>query len=273
MRVLFPTQLQSNEVSVNGHFGVFNRSLKEIDGEGWVRPPQTTFPFHKWFGIWDEKQAQGLAVFSRGLPEYEAYYGENKQKVGLALTLFRSTRRWGSHINVSNPPVFTPRAQLYGKEMTFEYAIVPLNKKWNDFQEEEEKPLHIRAEEYYTPLKYEENYDTFRYEYRLGNKDRNLAPNQGLLEISPANIVYSSFKGSEDWIQGKKQYILRVYNILNKDSKAKVVFQKPVNGIEFLDLKEDKQKYPPDYSFNEEEGFLEFSIRANQIQTIGLKFR
>jgi alpha-mannosidase len=120
LRVLFPAPGADGTVRVEGHFAVLRRPAQPVWNGRWSEPPQTT---HHTLGL----VASGrLALFARGLPEYEAIPGtDGAQRV--ALTLLRCVG-WLSRNDLANrfhhagPALETPEAQCLGAH-TFEYAI------------------------------------------------------------------------------------------------------------------------------------------------------
>ena len=272
LRLLFPTKFTTNEINVNGHFGITTRKITLPDGKGWFKFPQSTQPFQKWLSIWDENQKHGLAILSKGLPEYAAKYQneEEKKDVSIELTLLRSTGGWGRHIN-RKPPIDTPLAQLYEKEMIFEYALVPLSNKWNanldTLKETEQRPLYQIADEYYTELKWEENYDTYNYNIPKTTNECNFPNEAGFLQITPANVILSSFKQSGFEIE-QKYVIVRVYNILQESTLTELTFGFEVKQVKFVDLKEDLLEEQPEYAFNQEKRSISFKLGAAKIQTL-----
>jgi 2-O-(6-phospho-alpha-D-mannosyl)-D-glycerate hydrolase len=119
LRVLFPSDSASGHVRVESHFALLERQARLPDGEGWCEPP---IPTHHTLGL---VAAGPLALFTRGLPEYEAV--ETEAGLVLALTLLRSVG-WLSRDDLvtrpgnAGPPIATPAAQCPGRH-TFEYAL------------------------------------------------------------------------------------------------------------------------------------------------------
>jgi alpha-mannosidase len=120
LRVLIPAPGASGGVRVEGHFAVLDRPPQPVWNGRWSEPPQTT---HHTLGL---VAAGDLALFTRGLPEYEALPREDGG-LDLALTLLRCVG-WLSRGDLSNrfhhagPALETPGAQCIGTH-TLEYAI------------------------------------------------------------------------------------------------------------------------------------------------------
>jgi 2-O-(6-phospho-alpha-D-mannosyl)-D-glycerate hydrolase len=265
LRLLLPTNLKTNTIAVNGHFGVLERSVIPPENKKWVRPPESIYPHHKFLSLWDEKQSRGLALFTKGIPEYDTIVNENGE-ITLALTLYRSTGGWGSHIGV-NPAVPTPNAQLLDQDLVFEYALVPQNAKWDDKKLPDEHQIYRLAEEYYTPLQWEEEYDTYRY--KIDKSERELPRIGSQLEISPANIILSSFQRifSKDF-GDKDKNLIRVYNVLPEKTEVKIKFNCDVSEIDFCDLNNKPLIEPVKFSFDKEQKELIFHLEGAKISTL-----
>ncbi|MBI9057852.1 MAG: hypothetical protein JEZ01_08755 [Labilibaculum sp.] len=135
MRVLFESGIQTEFANAGSPFDVVKRPITIEDYDESSIPedvkkviigareakPNTIFLNREFVDLNDEKD--GLAVFSKGLPEYQII---NKDTI--ALTLFRSVgwiaKEINSRIGDAGPEIFTPDAQCL-REMEFEYAIYP----------------------------------------------------------------------------------------------------------------------------------------------------
>jgi mannosylglycerate hydrolase len=119
LRVLFPAA-QSDHVRVEGHYATIHRpvALPAHDPD-WKEPPS---PTHHTLGA---VEAGGVALFTRGLPEYEARPAQDA--TDLAITLLRCVG-WLSREDLSTrpggagPTLPTPEAQCPGMHR-FEYAL------------------------------------------------------------------------------------------------------------------------------------------------------
>jgi mannosylglycerate hydrolase len=127
LRTWFPTGLQVDEVVSDGHFMLNTRPMTRPSGEDWDQPAPPTWPQQD-FSFLQDKQA-GLAIFNRGLPEFETF-ADHDGGIIFALTLLRSvdwlsrddfpTRR---NMN-AGPTLHTPEAQCIGRH-TFRYSVMP----------------------------------------------------------------------------------------------------------------------------------------------------
>ena len=109
------------EFLVNGHFGTLSRNIALPDSRNWPHEPEATMPHQKFISVWDGDQNRGLTLITKGIPEYEPLLNE-EEKFTLALTLYRSVGNWGHHLSVV-PRMMIPDAQLFNRELTFEYRI------------------------------------------------------------------------------------------------------------------------------------------------------
>lgn len=135
MRVLFKSGIQTDYAYAGSPFDVVKRPIfiedydessipedvkKVIIGAREAKP-NTIFLNREFVDLNDTKE--GMAVFSKGLPEYQVI-----EKDTIALTLFRSVgwiaKEINSRIGDAGPEIFTPDAQCL-REMQFEYAVYP----------------------------------------------------------------------------------------------------------------------------------------------------
>ena len=118
LRVLFPAPEAFGLVRAEGHFAIAPRDPRPVWNGAWREPPHDTN--HTLGAV----AAGGLALFTKGLPEYEATAGG-----ALALTLLRCVG-WLSRDDLSTrcgaagPQLPVPGAQCLGTHR-FEYALEP----------------------------------------------------------------------------------------------------------------------------------------------------
>nr|WP_320118639.1 glycoside hydrolase family 38 C-terminal domain-containing protein [uncultured Marinifilum sp.] len=135
MRVLFKSGVYTEFAHAGSPFDVVKRPIHIEDYDESSIPedvkkviigareakPNTIFLNREFVDLTDNKD--GLAVFSKGLPEYQVV-----EKDTIALTLFRSVgwiaKEINSRIGDAGPEIFTPDAQCL-REMQFEYAVYP----------------------------------------------------------------------------------------------------------------------------------------------------
>ena len=143
VRALFPTNIKTTHAYAGSAFDVVERPIHIDDYDESMIPenvrqvivgareakPNTIFNGRELVDLNDGEK--GMAVLSRGLPEYTVY----KETSTIALTLFRSVAWVAYDINTrfgdAGPEIFTPQAQCL-REMTFEYAIYPHNHHYDE---------------------------------------------------------------------------------------------------------------------------------------------
>ncbi len=136
MRVLFPSDIKTDYSYAGSPFDITERPIHIEDYDESSIPedvrkvivgareakPNTIFLNREFVDLNDG--AEGLAVLSKGLPEYQVVEKENI----IALTLFRSVgwvaKDINSRIGDAGPMISTPGAQCL-REMSFEYAVYP----------------------------------------------------------------------------------------------------------------------------------------------------
>jgi hypothetical protein len=123
LRVRFDTPNAIDTVKAKEPYGMTIRSAVPISGgDGWVEPFPIATSHNQ--GI---VTAGDLALFNKGLPEYEAFADDTGTINQVALTLLRSVGylsrgNLATRPGWAGPGTATPEAQLPG-EHTFEYAI------------------------------------------------------------------------------------------------------------------------------------------------------
>jgi mannosylglycerate hydrolase len=181
LRVRFPAPAAEGDVRVEGHFAVLRRPARPVARRRWAEPPQ---PTHHTLGM---VAAGELALFTRGLCEYEAIPGRGGLE--LALTLLRCVG-WLSRGDLSTrfhhagPALETPGAQCLGRHV-FEYALA-LDGNASDAE-------LVRAAHDY------------RHDFALGPPGVDL---EEVLSLGGAGFALSALKGAEDG----DGVIARIYN-------------------------------------------------------------
>ncbi len=129
LRAWFPTAINTDQVISDGHFLLNKRPLKRPSDPAWDQPAPPTWPQQDFSAFQDEQS--GLAIFNRGLPEFETWAGEDGGAI-YALTLLRCVD-WLSRDDFptrkntnAGPTLHTPDAQCYGRH-TFRYAVAPFS--------------------------------------------------------------------------------------------------------------------------------------------------
>lgn len=181
LRVVFPSA-PAKEVRVEGHYAVLRRPVGvPPHGPDWKEPAA---PTHHTLGA---VEVAGVAVLSRGLPEYEARPAHEGTEI--ALTLLRCVG-WLSRDDLSTRPgwagpgLLTPEAQCPGTH-SFEYALALVG---NVGDAELVRVSH-----------------DYRFELVAGPRG---VPSQGPLKLEGSGFCLGALKGAEDG----DGCILRVYN-------------------------------------------------------------
>ncbi|MEW6046780.1 MAG: glycoside hydrolase family 38 C-terminal domain-containing protein [Bacillota bacterium] len=219
LRVHFETGIPADRVLVDGHFDVLRRPARPDPQPEWHQPPVPTGLARRFVAV---ERGGGLAVMTRGLPEYEAVPAP--AGLSLAITLLRAvgwlsrddllTRRSGA-----GPSIPTPEAQLAGRHR-FEYAV----QVFGDLEE-----LLVAAEEYHNPLVAwradtragllaEELQPGYPQHGALNEQVRDMPARRSWLQVDPAAIGVSALKRSEDG----SAVVLRLWNPFDGSRQAVV---------------------------------------------------
>lgn len=205
VRALFPTDITADYTYAGSPFDVVKRPIHMDDYDEAMIPdnvkrvivgareakPNTTFLGRELIDINDGEK--GLAILSKGLPEYTVYQDKNT----IALTLFRSVGWIAKDINTrigdAGPEIFTPEAQCL-REMSFEYAVYPHEKHYD-------KGNVLREADRF-------NHDLLTFV--TDKHDGSLSPSQSFMKVDdPKHVVrVTSIKRSEDG----NGIIIRLYN-------------------------------------------------------------
>lgn len=198
LRVVFPSGIAALESVAQSAFTFERRPVELPDGEDWVEMPSPTHPTGG--AVVVEGEGRGLAVFGKGLPEYEVTpAGE------IYLTLLRGVG-WLSRPDLTTrpsnagPPYPTPEAQCLG-ERVFEFALMPFKGLWleaGNFQE---------AQRFNRPP--------------VATIVRGVSVSDGMghfLMVEPEELVVSAIKRSEDG----EALIVRLYNTSTKPVQGKL---------------------------------------------------
>lgn len=229
-RVRFPTCLGSPWVDAAGQFEVTRRPVGidpahvPFGQEPGDEEPVSTFPHKGFVDVSDGEK--GLAVLTRGLPEYDSR--RTAEGVEVAITLLRSVG-WLSRPDLktrrgnAGPQVPTPDAQCRGRHR-FRYALFPHVGDWWEGR------VHREAQDFMTapslgPLPLPEP----------GEQGMaTLPPSASFLSVEPDHLVLSAFKRAEDG----DAVVVRYYNATGEPTVARVRFGFPVGEVQRADLAE-----------------------------------
>ena len=228
-RVLFPTSIRDGQ------------NVHEIPFGAIQRPEGVECPAQNWCDYGDGRR--GLALLNRGLP------GNNVADGTMMLSLMRSTRiqRYG-YIGGYGPGMASDSGFELGKELTFDYALVPHAGDWRGagvYRDglEFNQPLLARATASHPGL---------------------LPKRWGFLQIDPQNVVVSSLKTGPDGT-----VVLRIFEASGKSADTTIRLSAQVIEAEEVNLLEDTgQKLTVS-----DNNTLCLHLRPFEIKTIKLRIR
>jgi len=223
LRALFPTGLQAVESRAAGQFDVVARPIGTLETGKWFEQPLPTHPQENFVDISDG--SHGLALFSRGLVEYEVI--EDPQIGTLALTLMRCVEgitRGGLRTTDRNQgdPIwcYSPEGQCLGSR-TFEYAVCPHEGDWlaGDVLQE--------AEAYRLPC---------RGVQLARNDGGQLGAAESFLSVEPDFLELRTLKRSED----TASVVVRLVNPTDASGEARLLFRGGARKAARADLAENE---------------------------------
>ncbi len=128
LRANFRVRLKSSHTWADSHFDVVSREIALPVATGWAEQPQGTHPLRTFVDVTDGKT--GLAIFSRGLFEYEAMQDKDNT---LALTLLRACRIKLAVSEEKQTELPDSGIQCPGVQ-NFHYAVMPHQGDWQAAQ-------------------------------------------------------------------------------------------------------------------------------------------
>ena len=228
-RVLFPTTIQKGS------------AIHEIPFGAIERPDGIEFPAQNWID-WDDGK-KGVALLNRGLP------GNNVADGVMMLSLMRSTRIKAYGFQGGYEPGMGSDSGLeMGKELTFNYALVPHSQDWR------------QATIYRDGLEFNHPLITL-----TANSHPGVLPNHwGFLEITSSNVVVSALKPGED-----DSAVLRIYEATGQPTNGvKVTLSAHIASAEEMDLMEyPVRKLKPNHDT------VRLDLQPFEIKTIRLRFK
>jgi alpha-mannosidase len=233
LRVLFPTNIKSDEFYTSTPFDLYKRPVKRPDYSSYQEPDTRVSPNQGTILIKDEEAC--FAIFNKGLYEIEAIDDDTRT---MALTLFRSFRNevGQNEGDMSN----------LQRSLKFEYSIYI--GKTNESNDE----IALRAKE-----------------FREGIIGRCDVPGGGsapladsFMRVDMPGMVLSCFKKAEE----KDFYVLRMFNIEERVSVGRICLSKPAKRIFRLDLKEE---ILDELSSGKE---IALKVSPKEIITLGIQF-
>lgn len=226
-RALFPTSIQNGTRVDEIPFGSSERPLAE------------EYPAQNWIDYGDG--THGVALLNRGLP------GNNVVEGTLALSLMRSARINAYGYGGGYEPGTSSDSGLeVGKELTFDYALVPHAGDWR------EAGVYRAGMEFNNPLL-----------ARKVAKHPGILPKRwGLLEVSHPNVVMTALKSGRDG-----SAVLRVYEASGRPTAGvKVKLNTRITAAEESNLIEAAGR-----RLSAQDDTLQFDLRAFEVKTFKLQ--
>jgi alpha-mannosidase len=226
-RALFPTSIPKGQ------------NVQEIPFGAMSRPLEIEFPAQNWMDFGDEKR--GLALLNRGLP------GNNVSEGTMMLSLARSTRIVAYGFGGGyEPGMGSDSGFEMGKELTFDYALVPHRGDWR------QAAIYRHGLEFNHPL--------------IAGTAAGLAgvlpARWGFLEISQPHVVVSALKGGPGGTA-----VLRIYEAMGQAAQGtRIKFTGDLVSAEEVNLMED-----PGRKLKFSGNTLQLDLGPFEIKTIKLK--
>jgi mannosylglycerate hydrolase len=261
LQACFPTGLNVSISSAADHFMVMNRTIDLPKDDGWFQPAQGLYHTDGFVDLSDS--TTGLAVFVKGLPEFEIL---KNMDTAIAITLFRSVG-WlsrdgmpvarghlGRPSGLNGPFIPTPGAQCK-RAMQFELAVMPHAGTWQDtklwkymtgFQVPLKVMVHgVRNHFYEPPLAA----PTIKHLDYLS---------EGMIGVTPDDLVLSALKKAET----SNGIILRLFNPTATEVQGTITLSFEPSAVSIVNLNEEFIE-----SIMYGEGRFEFSVKPSQIMT------
>ncbi|MBN2151983.1 MAG: hypothetical protein JW839_11080, partial [Candidatus Lokiarchaeota archaeon] len=261
LQACFPTGLAVAKSHAADHFMVMERDIALPRDDGWYQPAQGLYHTDGFVDLSDGKA--GLAVFVKGLPEFEILPAMQN---AIAITLFRGVG-WlsrdgmplarghlGRPSGLNGPFLPTPGAQCRRK-MRFELAIMPHAGGW------EEALLWKRMKAFQVPLKamVRGAGDHF-YEPPLatGAVKPLEFDDECMLQVEPEALVVSALKRAE----GSNGIVLRVFNPSPSAMQGRIRLSFEPSSVSVVNLDEEFRS-----AVMYLDGGFGFAIKGYQIMT------
>ncbi len=261
LQACFPTGLSVAKSHAADHFMVMERDISLPKDDGWFQPAQGLYHTDGFVDLSDGKV--GLAVFVKGLPEFEI---QPKMQNAIAITLFRgvgwlsrdgmplSRGHLGRPSGLNGPFLPTPDAQCK-RHMRFELAIMPHGGDWQKallwkfmtaFQVPLEAMVHGARDHFYEPPLVTGQIKPLEFDEEC------------MLDVEPATLVVSALKKAET----SNGIILRIFNPSPAAVQGKVRLSFEPSSVSIVNLNEEFVE-----SEMYDNGKFEFSMKPSHIMT------
>ncbi|MBD3353647.1 MAG: hypothetical protein GF364_19340 [Candidatus Lokiarchaeota archaeon] len=279
LRALFPTGISSDYSYADDHFTVMKRTVDVPKDEGWFQDMQGIYHQDTFVDI--NNGSLGLAVFNRGLPEFEIIKSKDikilKDNKGntIAITLVRGVE-WlsqrghlGRKSGLNGPNLPTPGAQCQRK-FTFEYAVYPHIGDWC------QGACYPNAMGYNAPPKI---FDKKQTKNLRITQLKDISKNTSFFSIDNPNIILSAVKKLDSHLSGNNKkftaenteegILLRFFNPTNLNQvcnlESELIF-KQIFKCNLLEEPELQLK-----NLDEADGTkIKFNIMSNEIVSLML---
>ena len=249
LRVHFPIGIRADHVLSDGHFLVNRRPIDRPDDESWVQPSPRTYPQQAFSALEDGRG--GVAVFNRGLPEFEPVR-DDQGNVGLALTLLRCVG-WLSRDDFptrrdqnAGPTVPTPDAQCLGNH-EFEYAVMAYSGGWMA------AGVKQASQSWHTPPLCVQ-----------GVEDSLTPGGAGLVQLNSTSAAITAIKKHE----ARDTLIVRLFNLAASTERASLRLGRKVRTAWQTDLLEEREVQLALAGANS----VPIELPAHRIATIEIEF-
>ncbi len=225
-RVLFPTSVTNGQRFDEIPFGAIERQSAQ------------EFPAQNWIDYSDRNR--GIALLNHGLP------GNNVAEGVLMLSLMRSARITAyPFFGGYEPGVSSDLGLELGKQLTFDYALVPHAGDWR------EASVYRDGLEFNNPL----------IVRKVAQHAGILSKRWGLFEVSRSNVVTSTLKPGRDG-----RVVLRVFEASGRAIEGvKIKFQAPLVSAHEANLVEE-----PTHKLEVQNNTLTFDLGPFEIKTFSL---
>ncbi|MCP4290628.1 MAG: hypothetical protein GY780_02165 [bacterium] len=219
LRAWFPSGIKTDTVVSDGHFMLNERPLIRPTDPDWDQPAPPSWPQQDFSVLQNDNE--GLAIFNRGLPEFETWSDDEGRAI-YAMTLLRCVD-WLSRDDFptrkctnAGPTIHTPDAQCYGRH-TFRYAVAAFAGNALESGIKDESELY-RTE----PVTHQ------------GVADQMRPGGQSFFEKTNPQVNITAIKKAEK----SDRLIVRLVNLSPEENTETLVFSHPVLEACVVDLLE-----------------------------------
>ncbi len=212
LRANFPTGIETDRTWADSHFDIVSRPIAIPDSRGWVEEARGTHPLRSFVEM--NNGREGIALFTRGLFEYEALRDRDQT---LALTLIRACRIKLKVSEEKTTELDDAGVQCPGRQ-TFEYALYPHS---GDCHEGETMKTAIQ---YQTPVR----------AVQSGRGKGQLPHENWLFRIDNPRVAVTAVKRSEDG----EATVVRFFNPCDHPETVRLMFSRSLEGVRYCGMDE-----------------------------------